>query len=73
MEILGLGVKLELQVQAYATATIDLSYICYLCGSFQIFNPLSEARDQNAASWILCQVLNPLSHEDPATRNSSDC
>ena len=51
MEVPGLGVKLELQLPAYApaTATPDTSYICVLCCSLRqhwILNPLSEARDQ---------------------------
>ena len=52
MEISGLGVKLELQLPSYATATAratpDLSRICNLCHSLQqhqIINPLSKARD----------------------------
>ena len=45
------GVELDLQLQAYitATATPDLSHICILHHSLQqrqILNPLSEARDQ---------------------------
>ena len=51
MEVPRLGVKLELQLPAYttATATWDLSHICNLDhSSWQcwILNPLSEARDQ---------------------------
>ena len=49
MEIPRLGVKWELQLPAYATATRDLSCICDLrCSSQQrqVLNPLSEARDQ---------------------------
>ena len=51
MEIPKLGVKSELQLPAYttATATWDPSCICDLCRSFhqhQILNPLSKARDQ---------------------------
>ena len=51
MEVSGLGVEMELQLQAYATAiaTLDLSHICNLCHSLwqhQILNPLSEARYQ---------------------------
>ena len=45
----GLGVKLELQLSAYTTATADPSRICELCCRLrlcQILNPLSEARDQ---------------------------
>ena len=51
MEVPRLGVELELQLQAYATAkaTLDLNHICDLHHSSQqcqIFNPLSEARDE---------------------------
>ena len=51
MEIPRLGVKLELQLLAYATATAtrDPSHICNLHHSSwqrQILNPLSKARDQ---------------------------
>jgi len=50
MEVLGLGVKLELQLLAYttATATQDLSHIFDLYHSSRqhwILNPLSGARD----------------------------
>ena len=47
MEIPRLGVELELQLQAYdtATATLDPSCICSLCCSLQ-----------------QCQILNPLNH-----------
>ena len=50
MEVPRLGVKLELQLQAYTIAigTPDLSCICYLLCTLwqhQILNPLSEARD----------------------------
>ena len=49
MEVLRPGVRLELQLPAYVTATAmqDLSRICYLyhCSQqCQILNPLSEAR-----------------------------
>ena len=51
MEIPKLGVKPELQLPAYTTATAmpDPSHICNLGSSLwqhQILNPLSEARDQ---------------------------
>ena len=51
MEVSGLGLKLELPLLAYATATAmwDLSHICDLMPQLrqhQILNPLSEARDQ---------------------------
>ena len=53
MEVPRLGVELELQLPAYATATAiamqDPSHVCnlYHClQQHQIRNPLSEARDQ---------------------------
>ena len=51
MEVPRLGVKLELQLPAYttATATWDLSHVCDLhhtSQQCQILNPLSEVRDQ---------------------------
>ena len=51
MEIPRLGVQLEPQLLAYATATAtpDLSHVCHPHHSSQqcrIPNPLSEARDQ---------------------------
>ena len=51
MEVSELGVELELQLQAYATAmtTLDLSHICNLHHSlwqYQILNPLSKARNR---------------------------
>ena len=50
-EVSRLGVKLELRLPAYATATArpDLSHVCHLYHSLwqrQILYPLSEARDQ---------------------------
>ena len=52
MEVPRLGVKLELQLLAYATVTakLDSSYVCDLHHSSlqcQILNPLSEARNRN--------------------------
>ena len=61
MEVPKLGVELELELQAYTTATAmpDLSRICDLHHSSQqrwILNPLSEARDRTSnlmvPSWI---------------------
>ena len=62
MEVPRLGVKQELQLPAYttATATQDPSHICYLhLSSWQswILNPRREARDQThvfmGTSWVL--------------------
>ena len=54
MEVLRLGVKMELQLLAYttATATWDPSHICDLHHSSQqrqILNPPSRARDRTQA------------------------
>ena len=67
MEVPRLQVQLELQLLAYATATAtqDLSRVCRLHHSSQpqqMFNPLSEARDQTCVLMDTSQVLNPLSH-----------
>ena len=62
MEVPRLGVKSELQLLAYTTATArpDLSHICKLHHSSQqcwILNPLSMARDQTHilvdTGWVL--------------------
>ena len=58
MEVPRLGVKSELQLPAYttATATQDPSHICDLRHSspqHRILNPLSEAGIETASSWIL--------------------
>ena len=47
MEVLGLGVELELQLPAYTTATAmpDPSHM-YVLWQSQVINPLSEARDR---------------------------
>ena len=65
MEVPRLVVKLELQLQAYTTATAmpGPSHIFDLCPSLQqhwIFNPLSEARDWTHILVDTSQVLNPL-------------
>ena len=51
MEVPGLGVELELQLPAFATATAmpEPNRVCNLSHSLQqcwILNPLSEARNQ---------------------------
>ena len=73
MKVLGLEIKLELQLTAYATATAmpDLIHICDLhCSLWQhwILNPLSKARDQTCILMNTSQVLNPLSNN----RNCQD-
>ena len=47
MDILRLGIELELKLPAYTTATVtaDLSHVCNLYCSSWILNPLSGARD----------------------------
>ena len=68
MEVPGLGLEWELQLQAYATAiaTWDLSHICDLLHSSRrcwILNPMNEARDGTCGLMDTGQVLNMLSHE----------
>ena len=56
MKVPRLGVELELQLLATATATWDLSRICHLHhSSWQrwILNPLSESRDRT------CILMDP--------------
>ena len=65
MEVPGPGVESELQLQTYATATLDPSHICDLYHSLlqcQILNPLSEARDQTCVLLDTSWVLNSLNH-----------
>ena len=65
MEVPRLGVKLELQLLATATAMPDPSHIFDLCCSSQqhwILNLLSKARDQTRILMDTSPVLNPLSH-----------
>ena len=59
MEVPGLGVKLERQLQAYTTAvaTAEPSLKCDLCRSswqHQTLNPMSEAKNQ---TWVLMDVM----------------
>ena len=67
MEVPRLGVKLQLQPPAYATATAvpDPSHVCDLhqsSGKCQILNPLSKDRDWTHIFTDTSQVLNLLSH-----------
>ena len=65
MEVLRLGVKVELQLPAYAPATPDPSYICnprLSLQQWQILNPLSEARDGTCILMDMSRVGDPLSH-----------
>ena len=67
MEVMRVGVELELQVPAYtiARATQDPSCICELHhSSWQhwILNPLSKARNGTLILMDASWVLNPLSH-----------
>ena len=68
MEIPGLGVKSELQLLAYTTATemLHLNHVCNLhCSSQQcrILNPLSEPRDLTPILMDTSWVCNLLSHD----------
>ena len=74
MEVLRLGVELELQLPAYTTTTAmpDLSHICdRYCSpqQHQTLNPLSEARDQTCILMDTSQVLNLLSHKGNSKLN----
>ena len=66
MEVPGLGVKSELQLQAYATATKipDLSHICNtgVCGNVKSLTHWSRPGIKPEPSWMLCWVFNLLSH-----------
>ena len=67
MDVSGLGVKSELQLLAYATATAmpDLSHICdphrNLCNTRPLTH-WAKPGTEIISSWTLCQVLNLLSH-----------
>ena len=72
MEVPGLGFELELQLQAYTTATAmsDLSCVCDLHCSLwqcQILNAPSKARDRTHILMDTSWVLNWLSHDGTPT------
>ena len=67
MDVPGLGIKSEMQLLAYTTATAmqDLSCVFDLHHSSQqrqILNPLSEARDRTCVLMDISRFRNPLSH-----------
>ena len=67
MKVPRLGVELELQLLAYATATatLDLNCIhdlCCILQQCQILNQLSEARDRTLILMVTSRVFNLLSH-----------
>ena len=65
MEVPRRGAESELQLPAYTTATPDPSHVCDLHHSslqHQIFNPLSDARDQTHILLGTSRVSNPPSH-----------
>ena len=77
MEVPRLGVELELQLPAYATATAipDQSPICNLCFSSRqhwILNPLSEVRDWTCILMATSWLLNLLRHNGNAEWNILD-
>jgi len=67
MKVPRLGVKSELQLLPYATATAtqDPSRICILHQSLwqcQVLNPLIDARERTHLLMYTSRILNPLSH-----------
>ena len=66
IEILRLGVKLELQLLAYTTATPDLSHVCNLHHSSQHHVSLTliplKPGIEPTSPWILVRFLKPVSH-----------
>ena len=67
MEVPRLGVELELQLPAYATATAmpnpsQVSDLHHRSKQCWILNPLSKARDQTCILMDTSQVQNLLSH-----------
>ena len=70
MEVPRLGVKSELQLLAYATASAmqDPSGVCDLHHSSwqrQIPDPLNEARNQTRILWILVRFVSTVPQWEP--------
>ena len=71
MEVPRIGVRLELQLLACATAMPDPSCVCELHHNSEqhwILNPLSEARDRPPSSYMLDAFL--LRHDMERLRHS---
>ena len=69
MEVPRLGVKMDLQLPAYTTATArqDPSHICDLCQNlwqYQILDAMIEDRDRTHIIMDTSWVLNLLSHNE---------
>ena len=60
MEVPRLGMELELQLQAYTTAALDLSHVCILHHS--LWQLTEQGQGWNPQDMGTGQVLNPLSH-----------
>ena len=78
MDVPRLGVKRELQLPAYATATAtwDPSPVCdqqHSSWKPWIFNPLNKARDHTRILLAISQVLNLLSHNGNSNLLISIC
>ena len=76
MDVPRLGVKSELQLLAYttATATRDSNCICHLCWwQCWILNPLSEAKDRTRIFMDINWLLNWLSHNGNSSTPSLFC
>ena len=62
MEVPRLGVKAELQLSAYTTATETQDPNCFCAQYCKILNPLIETRDQTHICTDTSWFLNLLSH-----------
>ena len=68
MKVPGLGVKLELQLQAYTTATATWDAACATyataCSDAGSLTHWVRPEMEPVSPWSLCWVLNPLSHNE---------